>query len=81
MVLTADPVTCEKIGNFDLRGGEEIVKYDGVTLNAGRGLNPATGIFIAPQVKFVNFIIFVANISINQYFVRNCCDNLGRRIS
>jgi hypothetical protein len=37
-----------KISSF--RGGEEILKYDGVTLNAGRGLNPATGIFLAPQV-------------------------------
>jgi hypothetical protein len=33
------------------RGGEEIIKYDGVTLNAGRGLSPATGIFLAPQVR------------------------------
>jgi hypothetical protein len=36
--------------NSPFRGGEEILKYDGVTLNAGRGLNPATGIFLAPQV-------------------------------
>jgi hypothetical protein len=36
--------------NSSFRGGEEILKYDGVTLNAGRGLNPATGIFLAPQV-------------------------------
>ena len=35
---------------LSFRGGEEILKYDGVTLNAGRGLNPTTGIFLAPQV-------------------------------
>ena len=32
------------------RGGEEILKYDGVSLNAGKGLDPKTGIFVCPQV-------------------------------
>ena len=41
---------------FFFRGGEEILKYDGVTLNAGRGLNPASGIFLAPQVPLQNKI-------------------------
>jgi len=34
-------------GAYD-RGGEEILKYDGVTLNAGKALNPATGVFTCP---------------------------------
>jgi len=42
------------------RGGEEILKYDGVTLNAGRGLNPASGIFIAPQGGTYLFTVHLA---------------------
>ena len=31
------------------RGGEEIIKYDGVTVNVGRALDPDTGIFTCTQ--------------------------------
>ena len=34
-------------GAYD-RGGEEILKFDGVTLNAGHALNPESGVFTCP---------------------------------
>ena len=46
-------------GAYD-RGGEEILKYDGVTLNAGRGLNPTTGVFTCPVGGTYMFTITLA---------------------
>ena len=42
------------------RGGEEILKYDRVLLNAGDGLNPDTGVFTCPAPGTYMFIIHIA---------------------
>ena len=42
------------------RGGEEILKYDRVLLNAGDGLNPDTGVFSCPAPGTYMFIIHIA---------------------
>lgn len=42
------------------RGGEEILKYDRVTMNAGDGLNPETGVFTCPVGGTYMFIIHLA---------------------
>ena len=42
------------------RGGEEILKYDRVTMNAGDGLNPESGVFTCPVGGTYMFIIHLA---------------------
>ena len=42
------------------RGGEEILKYDRVTMNAGDGLNPDSGVFTCPVGGTYMFIIHLA---------------------
>ena len=46
-------------GAYD-RGGEEILKFDGVTLNAGHALNPASGVFTCPLGGTYMFTIHLA---------------------
>ena len=42
------------------RGGEEILKYDGVSLNAGQALNPSTGVFTCPVGGTYMFTVHLA---------------------
>ena len=42
------------------RGGEEILKYDKVVINAGGGLNPNTGVFTCPVGGTYMFTIHLA---------------------
>ena len=46
-------------GAYD-RGGEEILKFDGVTLNAGHALNPESGVFTCPVGGTYMFTIHLA---------------------
>jgi len=46
-------------GAYD-RGGEEILKYDGVTLNAGQALNPGSGVFTCPVGGTYLFTVHLA---------------------
>jgi len=42
------------------RGGEEILKYSGVTLNAGGAISPSTGVFTCPVPGTYLFIVNLA---------------------
>ena len=42
------------------RGGEEILKYDKVVINAGGGLNPSTGVFTCPVGGTYMFTVHLA---------------------
>ena len=42
------------------RGGEEILTYEGTSLNAGEGLNPSTGIFTCPTGGTYMFTVHLA---------------------
>ena len=42
------------------RGGEEILKYDRVTVNAGEALNPDNGVFTCPVSGTYMFMVHLA---------------------